>query len=130
MILRLGVDIGGTKIAVVVLDAGGRHVWVQEGKPTQAPASFGCGSAGQICGFDGITVRQGNASTATMLGYAWRGQNLSGGGDVGQQALLNADVPSAGYILSTRAGNAVAGLPIALSRGAGGAITIPGTCGH
>jgi hypothetical protein len=103
------------------LDAGGQHVWVQEGKPTQAPASFGCGSAGQICGFDGITVRQGSSSTATMLGYAWRGQNLSGGGDVGQQALLNADVPSAGYVLSTRAGNAVAGLPIALSRSAGGA---------
>jgi len=54
-----------------------------------------------------------------MVGYAWRGQNLAGGGDLGQQALMNADAPGAGYALFSDP-SAVDGLDIAFSRSAGG----------
>jgi hypothetical protein len=64
-------------------------------------------------------VRQGTSATATMVGYAWRGQNLAGGGDLGQQALMNADTPSAGYAIFSDP-RAVGGLDSAFSRSAGG----------
>lgn len=102
------------------LDHGGAHIWVKEGAPSTPPSQFPCGSAGEICQFDGIAVRQGTTATATMLGYAWRGQNQAGGGDLGQQALMNAENPGAGYALASNA-QAVAGLDIAFSVTAGGA---------
>ena len=102
------------------LDNSGQHIWVSEPAPTTPPALFPCGSAGQVCQFNGITVRQGTSSTiATMLGYAWRGQNPSGGTDLGQHALLNADTPRAGYAVASDP-KGVAGLDIAFSRNAGG----------
>jgi hypothetical protein len=102
------------------IGAGGAHVWVAEPGSSTPPSAFPCGSAGQVCAFNGITVRQGTSSTVpTMLGYAWRGQNASGGGDLGMQALLNADHPDRGYAVASDP-RATAGLDIALSRNAGG----------
>lgn len=101
------------------LDGSGAHVWVREAAPSTPPSQFPCGGAGQICQFNGIAVRQGTATTATMLGYAWRGQNLAGGGDLGQQALMNAETPAAGYAHSDSPA-AVAGLDIVFSGLAGG----------
>ena len=101
------------------LDASNAHVWVSEPAPTAPPSTFPCGSAGQVCSFNGIAVRQGNIDGATMLAYAWRGQNASGGGDIDQTALMNADNPSAAYAVNAIPGSG-GGLTLAISRDAAG----------
>lgn len=101
------------------LAAGNQHVWVQEPAPSALPSTFPCGSAGQICSFNGIAVRQGNLGHPTMLAYAWRGQNAAGGSEVDQSALMNADTPSAAYAVNTIAQSG-GGLTLAISRNSGG----------
>jgi len=97
----------------------GRHEWVVEGAPTTPPATFSCGSAGEVCQWNGIGVRQGANEAAQMVAYAWRGQNLAGGGDLHQLAVMNADTPGAGYAIGTDP-NATGALNVAVSRNAAG----------
>ena len=101
------------------LNGAGQHVWVVGPQPAAPPPQFQCGTAGQVCQFNGITVRQGTPNSPQMLGYAWRGQPPAGGGDVFQLAVMNADTPSAGYAIATSPPTG-GGLDIGFSRQAGG----------
>ena len=101
------------------LGPGNQHIWVKEAAPSALPSTFPCGSAGQICSFNGIAVRQGNIDGPTMLAYAWRGQNAGGGGDIDQTALTDADNPSAAYTVAAIPGSG-GGLTLAISRDAAG----------
>lgn len=103
------------------VDAGNRHVWLEEGPPTALPSTFPCGSAGQICSYNGIAVRQGNLGHPTMLAYAWRGQNAAGGAEVEQTALADADALDRAYAVSTLPQGPGGGLTLAVSRDSGGA---------
>lgn len=101
------------------LNASNAHIWIAEAAPSTPPSQFDCGSAGEICQFNDITVRQGNSEATTVLGYAWRGQNAAGGGDLGQLALMDADSPSAGYVTASNR-LSVDGMNMAFSPTAGG----------
>lgn len=57
------------------LDANAKHLWAAAPAPTANLGNTSCGAAGTLCGFGGITVRQGTGSTNGYVGYAWRGQD-------------------------------------------------------
>lgn len=58
-----------------VLDANGKHLWAAGPAPTANLGNTGCGAAGTLCGYGGITVQQGTAGASGYVGYAWRGQD-------------------------------------------------------
>ena len=90
------------------LDASGNHVWDTAAPPPVATVL--CGTAGTICNYQGITVRQGTATQQGYVGYGWRAQSqdptkgaaCGGGGGTGQFdqiANLNTGVnPQQGYL--------------------------------
>lgn len=88
------------------LDASGNHLWSAGLAPTANQGNTTCGGAGTVCGFRGISVRQGSGGTRNYLGYAWQGQNsdpsklpscVGGGvGQLDQMGNLNADSGNGG----------------------------------
>jgi hypothetical protein len=83
------------------LDANGNHVWAAGAAPTANQGNVMCGGAGTVCGYRGISVRQGTGSVKGYVGYAWESQNsdpskapscVGGGiGQLDQVANLNTD---------------------------------------
>lgn len=83
------------------LDGSGNHVWTAGAAPTANLGNTSCGAAGTVCGYRGITVRQGTGSVSGYVGYAWQAQNsdpskapscVGGGvGQLDQVANLNTD---------------------------------------
>jgi len=57
------------------LDASGSHLWAAGAAPSANLGNTTCGAAGTLCGFGGISVRQGTGSARGYVGYAWRGQD-------------------------------------------------------
>jgi len=58
------------------LDSGGNHVWNTNAPPPTVNASnLVCGTAGTLCNFQGITVRQGTGAQQGYAGYAWQSQS-------------------------------------------------------
>jgi hypothetical protein len=57
------------------LDASGNHLWAAGPAPSANLGNTTCGAAGTLCGFGGISVRQGTGSASGYVGYAWRGQD-------------------------------------------------------
>ncbi len=55
------------------LDSGGNHVWTPTDQAPTANAAD-CGTAGTLCNFRGITVRQATGAAPGFVGYAWQGQ--------------------------------------------------------
>ena len=80
------------------LDASGNHRWAAGPAPTANLGNTTCGAAGTLCGFGGISVRQGTGSVRGYVGYAWRGQDSDPNrvpncavGQLDQLANLNTD---------------------------------------
>ncbi len=80
------------------LDANGNHLWAAAPAPSANLGNTTCGAAGTLCGFGGITVRQGTGSVNGYVGYAWRGQDSNpnrvpncAAGQRDQLASLNTD---------------------------------------
>jgi hypothetical protein len=83
------------------LDANGNHLWAAGSAPTANLGNTSCGGAGTVCGYRGISVRQGTGSVHGYVGYAWQSQNsdpskapscVGGGiGQLDQVANLNTD---------------------------------------
>ena len=58
------------------LDSGGNHLWDPSAPaPTTNAANLVCGTAGTLCNFQGITVRQGTGTQQGYVGYAWQSQS-------------------------------------------------------
>jgi hypothetical protein len=74
------------------LDSGGNHIWDPNAPPpTVNASSLVCGTAGTLCNFQGITVRQGTGTQQGYVGYGWLSQSTDpskgascGGGLTGQ----------------------------------------------
>jgi hypothetical protein len=74
------------------LDSSGNHVWDTNAPPPTVNASnLVCGTAGTLCNFQGITVRQGTGTQQGYVGYGWQSQSSDpskgascGGGITGQ----------------------------------------------
>ena len=80
------------------LDPSGNHLWAAGPAPTANLGNTTCGAAGTLCGFRGISVRQGTGSVRGYLGYAWQGQDSDpnrvpncAAGQLDQLANLNTD---------------------------------------
>ena len=80
------------------LDAIGNHKWTAGAASTANLGNTTCGAAGTLCGFGGISVRQGTGSARGYVGYAWRGQDSDpnrvpncAAGQLDQLANLNTD---------------------------------------
>jgi len=82
------------------LDASNNHVWDPTAPaPTVNAANLVCGTAGTLCNFQGITVRQETGARQGYVGYGWqgwstdpsKGASCSGGpaGQLDQMANLN-----------------------------------------
>jgi len=64
------------------LDSSGNHVWDENAPaPTVNAANLVCGTAGTLCNFDGITVRQETASQQGYVGYGFQGWTDSSKGE-------------------------------------------------
>jgi hypothetical protein len=58
------------------LDSAGNHVWNPNAPPPTVNASnLVCGTAGTLCNFQGITVRQGTGTQQGYVGYGWQSQS-------------------------------------------------------
>ena len=58
------------------LDGAGNHVWNPNAPPPTVNASnLVCGTAGTLCNFQGITVRQGTGTQQGYVGYGWQSQS-------------------------------------------------------
>ena len=94
------------------LDANGKHFWnANAAPPTVNSGNLLCGTAGTLCNFQSISVRQGTATQAGYVGYVWQGENAdpsvapsckgNSPGQFDQMANLNTGPDAqAGYIAS------------------------------
>ncbi|MEJ7687340.1 MAG: hypothetical protein WKG52_10300 [Variovorax sp.] len=106
----------------ITLDASGNHVWAAASAPTANAGNAVCGAAGTLCGFRGISVRQGTGSARGYLGYAWQGQNSDPGrapscvgagvGQLDQVANLNTDSGNGGANAQTGYVNGACGIGV------------------
>ena len=106
------------------LDSGGNHVWTPTDQPPTVN-SADCGTAGTLCGFNGITVRQGTGAAPGFVGYSWRGQSTSGseGAECGggglsqldQMANLNTGPDAQDEYLAGPCGQNVSGVKLSYS---------------
>ena len=102
------------------LDASGNHVWAAGAAPTVNQGNTVCLEAGTVCGYRGISVRQGTGSARGYVGYAWQGQNsdpnkapscIGGGtGQLDQMANLNTDSGNNGANAQTGYVNGACGI--------------------
>lgn len=103
------------------LDVNGNHQWLAAPAPTANHGNTPCGAAGTLCGFRGITVRQGTSSVAGYLGYAWQSQDSNCTAQLDQLANLNTDTSNNGvnaqngYVVSGGCGIIMPGVQVAYS---------------